>query len=136
MSRIEASYLSSSRQRKCLFHLSVSGYFDMASRYSFTSSGSRRNVSLSPSRIPVEPAFVSASTRERNSYRSSYKGDTVITAIWKKAIYVTFDANGGEFSSGKDTAIVASGKKPQTPTVKREGYTFTGWDKEVTNVIF
>ncbi|MBO4280913.1 MAG: trypsin-like peptidase domain-containing protein [Lachnospiraceae bacterium] len=65
---------------------------------------------------------------------SDIKGDTVITAIWKKAIYVTFDANGGEFSSGKDTAIVASGKKPQTPTVKREGYTFTGWDKEVTNV--
>ena len=60
--------------------------------------------------------------------------DTVIKAVWKKAIHVTFDANGGEFSGGNTEVYLASGKKPTAPSVKREGYTFTGWEPEVSNV--
>ena len=65
---------------------------------------------------------------------SNIQEDTVVKAEWKKAIRVRFDVNGGELSSGKDELFIASGKKPQTPTVKREGYTFLGWNPEVSTV--
>lgn len=60
-------------------------------------------------------------------------------AVWKsnnpEKYTITFDANGGTFSNGKNTIsqTVEEGdmpKEPETPT--REGYRFTGWEPTIT----
>lgn len=60
--------------------------------------------------------------------------DTYVVAQWKKAIKVTFELVGGTLDSGKDVQLIASGKKPQAPSVSKEGYRFLGWDKEIDTV--
>ena len=62
---------------------------------------------------------------------SGIEKDTVVKAKWIKAVNVTFDANGGEITRGESTVVIASGKKPQAPSVSREGFIFKGWDREV-----
>lgn len=62
-------------------------------------------------------------------------------AVWKsnnpEKYTITFDANGGTFSNGKNTIsqTVEEGdmpKEPETPT--REGYQFIGWDSNISLV--
>lgn len=62
--------------------------------------------------------------------------NTTYTAIWEATKYykITFDANGGKFTDGKSSQVidVAIGEKPvfeDVPT--KQGYVFTGWDKEI-----
>ena len=60
--------------------------------------------------------------------------DTIVVAEWKKAIKVTFNLDGGTLVSGETEQSIASGKRPAAPSVKKDGYRFLGWDKELTIV--
>lgn len=63
------------------------------------------------------------------------------TAVWKsnnpQKYNVTFDANGGTFEDGSSTKTqtVEEGNKPTEPKAPtRDGYTFVGWDSEISLV--
>ena len=59
----------------------------------------------------------------------------VVYAIYSEDVTVTFDANQGKFTDGKDTTNVeVKGGSVTEPTPTREGFTFKGWaaDKNAT----
>lgn len=63
------------------------------------------------------------------------------TAVWKsnnpQKYNITFDANGGTFEDGSSTKTqtVEEGNKPTEPKAPtRDGYTFVGWDSEISLV--
>ena len=63
------------------------------------------------------------------------------TAVWKsmnpQKYNITFDANGGKFEDGSTTKTqsVEEGSKPNEPKAPtREGFTFVGWDSEISLV--
>lgn len=63
---------------------------------------------------------------------SAVTGDATYTAQWTAIDYsITFDANGGE---GGEVQTVAFGSTPTPPVVTKTGYTFAGWDPEVSPV--
>ena len=52
----------------------------------------------------------------------------VVYAIYSEDVAVTFDANQGKFTDGKDTTNVkVEGGKVTAPTPTRDGFTFKGW---------
>ena len=59
--------------------------------------------------------------------------DTMLTAKWEKACEVSFEANGGNLT-GETKQVVAAGETPIEPSAEREGYSFGGWDPELSAV--
>lgn len=65
----------------------------------------------------------------------TWQQDITLYAVWSQNMYtVTFDANGGTFAEGANTAIpvpengvIGNGNAPE---VSREGYNFAGWYRE------
>lgn len=64
--------------------------------------------------------------------------DVTYKATWKESISyeITFNADGGVFSNGKDTFVtkVASGTIPKVETPIKEGYVFIGWTPKLEEV--
>ena len=62
--------------------------------------------------------------------------ETTYKAVWEEAVFydVTFNADGGTFSNGKEELIVetAEGKIPSVETPFKDGYVFVGWTPELT----
>ena len=65
---------------------------------------------------------------------SNIKMNLIVNAKWAGTCLVTFDANGGEASGAETVQSVNKGGSATPPEVKREGYTFAGWDGAFTNV--
>lgn len=62
--------------------------------------------------------------------------ETTYKAIWEEAVFhdVTFNADGGTFSNGKEELVVetAEGTIPSVETPFKDGYVFVGWTPELT----
>ena len=52
----------------------------------------------------------------------------------KQEFKVVFDANGGEFVSGREVQIVTSAEDITAPVYTRNGYDFDGWDTAIRNI--
>lgn len=63
---------------------------------------------------------------------SNVQSNLEVCAMWVRLYSVTFDPDGGSIASGKAEQSIAKGETPTAPTVTREGYTFLGWDKDVS----
>ncbi len=62
-------------------------------------------------------------------------GDVTIKALWDVAEYtVTFNGNGGELYVGEEVHVVSHGGTVSAPSYTRDGYVFTGWDKDFSSV--
>ena len=68
---------------------------------------------------------------------TSATANTTYNAVWTKNKYnVTVEANGGVFSDNTALKVISVeyGNTPNIETPTREGYKFTGWDKNITPV--
>ena len=59
--------------------------------------------------------------------------DTVLYAVWKKPITITFDANGGEGEMDAQETTNDTYFKLNSNAFTREGYTFSGWATSPTD---
>ena len=80
----------------------------------------------------LEPGKTDADYRTGDQFTYQWQQDITLYAVWSQNMYtVTFDANGGTFAEGANTAIpvpengvIGNGNAPK---VSREGYNFAGW---------
>ena len=126
---------------------------DMKKRYTidFNPNGGKfDDGEASTKKITVEEYTVpEVSNPSRDGYIFAGWNETVMpaqsnktyTAVWKsmnpQKYNITFDANGGKFEDGSTTKTqsVEEGSKPNEPKAPtREGFTFVGWDSEISLV--
>lgn len=61
--------------------------------------------------------------------------DFTLYAKWEPQIYrVNFYANGGLLLSGNKRQKILYGETVVPPVIEKEGYTFVGWDQDLTNI--
>ena len=80
----------------------------------------------------LEPGKTDADYCTGDQFTYQWQQDITLYAVWSQNMYtVTFDANGGTFAEGANTAIpvpengvIGNGNAPE---VSREGYNFAGW---------
>ena len=64
-----------------------------------------------------------------------FKANTTVVAKWATGIKITFKANGGTFSGGRDTEVIyikAKSAINESFSVRKDGYALTGWKNSVT----
>ena len=90
-------------------------------------------VSVATSDVSSETSkTVSEVSKTETSKTVSEPKAEVSTPVVIKYYNVTFDPDGGKLVSGKLSQQIENGKSATAPTVKKDGYTFVGWDKAIT----
>ena len=86
----------------------------------------------------LEPGKTDADYCTGDQFTYQWQQDITLYAVWSQNMYtVTFDANGGTFAEGANTAIpvpengvIGNGNAPE---VSHEGYNFGGWSTAPAN---
>ena len=86
----------------------------------------------------LEPGKTDADYRTGDQFTYQWQQDITLYAVWSQNMYtVTFNANGGTFAEGANTAIpvpengvIGNGNAPE---VSHEGYNFGGWSTAPAN---
>lgn len=106
----------------------------------FQDKSTKRDMNVTYNTIPSidEPERVGYHFKGWNPTIEKASKNTTYQAIWEKAVFydVTFNADGGVFSNGKDEIVVstAEGSLPKVEEPIKDGYVFVGWTPELKEV--